>query len=365
MSAWLLRQGRSASPTLPATHSESTDLPTLCRCTGHCGLVLLLLAVGLWQLGLVTRPAGAMGAPAAANGGNGARGPAESAADAGPPHLRPAVVPWTASAVRIVLPHGSPLARAAVDVGVGAVEYTVGPGDTLGSIAARFAVRAQTIIWANDGLEVSPSVLSPGQRLVVPLADGVYHTVTTGETVAAVAKRYRADPGALLESLGGDLTPDSVLPAGQRVLVPGGVRTYGWRWAPAADAPAEGATGVLLAYPMEGGLSQGYHAGHPAIDLYAPIGTPVCAADDGHVFAVVYLGHDASAGYGRFVIIDHGNGFRTLYAHLDSAIVEPGEDVVRGQQIGTCGNVGRADGPHLHFEVYLNGERVNPLHYLP
>jgi len=108
-------------------------------------------------------------------------------------------------------------------------------------------------------------------------------------------------------------------------------------------------------------VSQGYWGGHPAIDIAGWVGSPVTASDGGYI---VLAGGGWNGGYGSHVIIDHGNGFTTLYAHLNSIFVSPGMTVSKGQQLGTIGNTGNSTGPHLHFEVRYNGVPYNPSKYL-
>jgi len=98
---------------------------------------------------------------------------------------------------------------------------------------------------------------------------------------------------------------------------------------------------------------------HNGIDIGAPHGSNVVAADSGTVITSAY-----SASYGNFIVISHGNGMTTLYAHLSSRHVSAGTDVSKGQVIGLVGSTGISTGPHLHFEVSVNGVRVNPLNEL-
>jgi murein DD-endopeptidase MepM/ murein hydrolase activator NlpD len=103
----------------------------------------------------------------------------------------------------------------------------------------------------------------------------------------------------------------------------------------------------------------GEGAFHAGLDLKADTGTPVHAAADGIITGAQYAGR-----YGRAVLIDHGNGTSTLYAHLSNFEVVPGEEVRRGQLIGHSGATGRVSGPHLHFEVRQGGVPVNPARYM-
>lgn len=114
-------------------------------------------------------------------------------------------------------------------------------------------------------------------------------------------------------------------------------------------------TGSRFAWPTFGYLSQTAWDDHPAVDIASLTGTPVCAAADGTVVQV-----DQDADYGIYVLLDHGDGYTTLYAHLDGAGVQVGDRVRQGRQIGVIGNTGKSTGPHLHFEIRRNGEPINP-----
>ena len=103
---------------------------------------------------------------------------------------------------------------------------------------------------------------------------------------------------------------------------------------------------------------------HNGIDLGAPQGTRIGAAADGKVVKVVNNQSNSKTGYGNYVIIEHANGVRTLYAHCASVSVKEGQTVTQGQQIGTVGSTGNSTGPHLHLEVIVNGSYVNPRNYI-
>jgi murein DD-endopeptidase MepM/ murein hydrolase activator NlpD len=97
---------------------------------------------------------------------------------------------------------------------------------------------------------------------------------------------------------------------------------------------------------------------HTGLDFTAPIGTEIYATGDG-----VVKSPDGGSGYGLHIVIDHGFGYQTLYAHMSRMAVRPGTKVKRGQIIGYVGNTGVSSGPHLHYEVIKNGQKVNPAYY--
>ncbi|WP_234970934.1 M23 family metallopeptidase [Desulfonauticus submarinus] len=122
-------------------------------------------------------------------------------------------------------------------------------------------------------------------------------------------------------------------------------------------------------WPTQGWISSGFgyrispftgqREFHKGLDISGPVGTPIIAPADG---VVVFYG--VNGGYGLSLLIDHGNGITTRYAHLQKAVVKKGERVKRGEIIAYMGNSGRSTGPHLHYEVRINGVPVNPLHYI-
>jgi murein DD-endopeptidase MepM/ murein hydrolase activator NlpD len=103
----------------------------------------------------------------------------------------------------------------------------------------------------------------------------------------------------------------------------------------------------------------GRPAFHRGLDISARRGTPVLAPADG---VVVFAGRNG--GLGKVLRLSHGFGYTTVFGHLDKTLVEPGEEVHRGQQIGVLGNTGRSTGPHLHYEVHVDGKAVNPLYHI-
>lgn len=246
--------------------------------------------------------------------------------------------------------------------------YTVKAGDTVLGIAAAFGLQPETIMWANSAIESNPDRLAIGDQLNILPFDGVLHVVKPGDTLAGLAARYKSDMGKITAFPLNDL-PDSsaALKIGSQIVIPDGSKPFvtpqiatGVR---RADAPADAARGSgSFSWPASGNITQQFWGGHRAIDIGSWVGAPVKSADSGYV---VLAGGGWNGGYGNHVIVDHGNGFTTLYAHLNSIFVRPGESISRGQQIGTVGNTGNSTGPHLHFEIRYQGTPRNPFNWLP
>lgn len=209
---------------------------------------------------------------------------------------------------------------------------------------------------------------------------GIYHTVGAGENLYRIGLAYGVDV-EVLRRANRLRDPDRIV-AGQKIFVPGArwPRDVGPAPAPEAQArvdddgsvlarPRDTSVGpdlrhVRLTRPLQGTVTSGFGirdgVPHTGIDIRAPAGTPVGAAAEG---TVKWTGE--IRGYGRTVIVDHGGGMATVYAHLKEILVEPGAEVGRTEPIGRVGETGRASAPHLHFEVRLDGTAVDPLRYLP
>jgi murein DD-endopeptidase MepM/ murein hydrolase activator NlpD len=244
--------------------------------------------------------------------------------------------------------------------------YRVEAGDTVLGIAAKFGLQPETIQWSNPTIEQNPDLLQIGDELNILPVDGVLHTVAAGDTLSSLAAKYKTDVESIVGYEGNGLADASAaLTIGNKVVVPGGIKPY----VPQAVAaysgpiPASASKGSgSFSWPASGSVSQQFWNGHRAIDIGSWTGSPVKAADSGYV---VVAGGGWNGGYGNHVIVDHGNGFVTLYAHLNSIFVRPGENIARGQQVGTVGNTGNSTGPHLHFEIRYQGVPRNPFTYLP
>ncbi len=256
--------------------------------------------------------------------------------------------------------------------------YTVQAGDTPSSIAARFELKPETILWGNPDLSADAGSLQVGQVLNILPVDGVLHTVTPTDTLESIQQMHNAaleDIVALADNRFNLNGPYNIAP-GEWIIVPHGVGGIEWR-APGPRVVAGQRRnspgfyqGVLsntgtsqFIWPAGSkSLSQEYWAGHPAIDIPLPPGTPIVAADSG---TVIYSAWDDS-GYGNLIIVDHGNGYWTYYAHNSELLVQSGDGVTQGQTIALSGNSGRSTGPHLDFRIRLNGGAfLDPLTLLP
>ena len=228
--------------------------------------------------------------------------------------------------------------------------YVVREGDSLSQIAKMFGVTTNTIIWANDIQR--GSLIRPGQTLTILPVTGIEHTVVKGETLASIAKKYGGDVDEIVQY--NNLDPKVALAVGQEIIIPDGeiavpkAVTSSTIYEPAHDTGGPAYVGYYAAPLSHYTKTQGLH-GYNAVDLAAPIGTPVMAAASG----VVIVSRDAgwNGGYGQYIVIKHDNGTQTLYAHLSRNIVYSGRSVVQGQVIGYVGSTGKSTGPHLHFEV--------------
>ncbi len=185
---------------------------------------------------------------------------------------------------------------------------------------------------------------------------GAYYTVKPGDTLDSIAAAWGVAPVDITaERLNGLVEPYRLTP-GQKLFIPNGRKDL-TRFLRKPDP----APGYDLAWPIVGKLTQGYSEGHRAIDIGSVYGAPVYAARAGVVIHAAW----AKIGYGYTVIVDHGGGLTTLYGHLKGAWVHVGDHVKRGQLIGEVGSTGRSTGPHVHFEIRVEGVRVNPLNHLP
>ena len=261
------------------------------------------------------------------------------------------------------------------------VTYTVERGDAMSKIANKFNIESASILYNNkDVLDDDPHSLKPGMVLMIPPVDGLYYTWQEGDTLDAVAAKYKAKPDDIINFPGNDvdLTNPEFKP-GEIVMIPGGSRDLiNWsQFVPTytrgsntgtAETGGNACGGGMVGDGMFGWPTGGPHTisgnnyspGHLAIDITATEGDPVYAADAG----VVTFASWSEYGYGNMVQIDHGNGYVSLYAHLSQINVTVCESVGQGTVIGLAGNTGNSFGAHLHFEIRLGGANVNPLGFV-
>jgi murein DD-endopeptidase MepM/ murein hydrolase activator NlpD len=244
------------------------------------------------------------------------------------------------------------------------ITYTVQSGDTLYGIAQKYKISAETLMFAN-GLETNPDLLRLGQQLAILPVNGILHTVKKGDTLEKIAKTYKVVASSIVNYPLNHLdTRNPIIAVGQKLLVPGGYKeipiTYAQVYKGPVPAGARRGTGRFI-WPTAGYVTQGYKRYHLALDIARAIGTRVNAADTGYVVAAGW----SDDGYGNNIVIDHGNGYQTLYGHLNRIFVRVGDSVARGTEIGEMGSTGHSTGPHLHFEVRKSGVRLNPLSFLP
>ena len=258
------------------------------------------------------------------------------------------------------------------------VSYTVESGDSIFGIAETFDLEPESVLWANyDVLNDDPHSISVGQNLVIPPVDGILYEWKDGDTLENIAAKYYVDVDDILLYPGNDLdiSNPSIAP-GTLIMIPGGYREYETWVVPSVASSDSGVNSTILgpggcttsgggvvgtytfiwptAYRVISGND--YWSGHQALDMMCYQGDAIFASDSG---VIVYAGA-ISGGYGNMVMIDHGNGYETLYAHLSSVNVSCGQSVYQGTVIGACGSTGNSTGPHLHFEIRLNAGMINP-----
>lgn len=248
-----------------------------------------------------------------------------------------------------------------------AINYAVQRGDTVSIIAQKFGVSADTIRWAND---LSNDNINVGDSLQILPVTGIAYKVQSGDTVYSIAKKFASDAQKIVDFPFNDFAnPETFsLVSGQMLIVPDGIKPSEQPFIRQQVYIAQGPSSTSFSasgftWPAHGVISQFASWYHMALDIAGPYGTPIIAAKSGVVT-------EASAGswnygYGTDVVIDHGNGYKTLYGHMEALNVSPGQQVVGGSTvIGWIGLTGRTTGPHVHFEIRLNDVTINPLPFL-
>jgi murein DD-endopeptidase MepM/ murein hydrolase activator NlpD len=255
--------------------------------------------------------------------------------------------------------------------------YEVKQGDTVSSIAKRFGVGSDYIVWNNIDLQTNENLLRPGQLLQVPSVEGIIHAVRLGETLTEIAEHYDARVVDIINFPANNIPNANSLTENTTILVPGGritpkpaptlrpdppalVNSSGGSGGGNAAAAVPASTGWV--WPVKGMLTSNYGPSHPlGIDINAPF-VPVAAAQGG---VVVFAGGDRCCSYGLYIEVQHAGGYSTRYAHLSQFSVSLGQVVSQGQTVGVSGSTGASTGAHLHFEMRRNGQIVNPMSFLP
>ncbi|MEL7591922.1 MAG: M23 family metallopeptidase [Anaerolineaceae bacterium] len=267
------------------------------------------------------------------------------------------------------------------------VEYTIQSGDTLFGIAEKYGLKPQTLLWSNRHiLGDDPHNIFPGVSILIPTMDGAIYFWNQGDGLNGVSSFYKVTPDDIIDwpannldrATLGDLSLPNITP-GTMLFVPGGEGDF-TDWLPhySRDQPAEssipGGCGIItegfigngtFIWPTTETYLSGYdytpETNHRAIDIAGHIGNPIWAVDAG---VIVYSGWN-DRGYGNLIVVDHGNGWQSVYAHLDTFLAFCGQSVDQGDQIGTLGTTGNSTGPHLHFELrHETYGVVNPWDFL-
>ncbi|MBT5338135.1 M23 family metallopeptidase [Candidatus Falkowbacteria bacterium] len=250
------------------------------------------------------------------------------------------------------------------------IEYTVLPGETVSAIAEKFNISVETILWQNN-LGVR-SLIRPGDDLEILPTSGIAHKVSRGENIGSIAKKYNVESEKIVSY--NNLFDVNDIKIGQYLIIAGGKKISPYISKPsyAGSVPSVSPISKLFIPPSQNVVSSGmlwptsvrrisqyYSWRHTGLDIAGPKGTPLYASESGKV---TYSGW--SNGYGYNVMIDHGNGTKTRYAHASKLYVSKGDSVVKGQTIAAMGSTGWSTGSHIHFEVIVSGGKKNPLSYV-
>jgi len=241
------------------------------------------------------------------------------------------------------------------------VEYNIVPGDTLYSIAQKFNISLNTVLWANK-LTVN-STIKPDNKLLILPVSGVMHQIKKGDTLINIAKKYNAAVDKILAY--NQIVSEEQLSIGDNLIIPGGeiktivaVQKNPSSLASNLRSKSNESNAEGFIWPTTSRrITQYFSWRQSGIDIGgAPVGSSIYAAKAGRVIKSGW-----ATGYGNHIIIEHGNGAKTLYGHMIKLYVKAGEQVEQGFVIGSLGSTGWSTGPHLHFEIIINGKKINPL----
>lgn len=234
-------------------------------------------------------------------------------------------------------------------------KYTVKQGDTISGICQKFGLSNISTLIAVNKISNVRSVYS-GQKLKIPSMDGLVHVVKKNESIGSIAKKYNSDSTDIIDV--NDLTSE-VITEGTELFIPG---------ARLDSSILQKAMGEIFANPLKAKYRitsrfgyrldpiTGVASTHKGIDMACPTGTPIYACRSGKV-----LKSSFSPLYGNYVVIEHIDGYQTLYGHMSKSLAKKGDRVSQGTKIGLVGSTGYSTGPHLHLTVYKNSKPVDPL----
>ena len=236
-------------------------------------------------------------------------------------------------------------------------QYRVQRGDSVSAIAQRHNVSIGAIIASNEIQNARR--LQEGTILRIPNIDGIPYNVQRGDNLSKISASFNVPLEVILDI--NDIKSDNIS-VGETLFIPG---------ARMNDIDLRLSLGELFMFPLGSrnitsyyGMRKDPKTGvlqfHAGVDFRANIGTTVMASLDGVVSVV-----GENWLYGKYIIMTHSNGYKTLYGHLNAFSVKQGDRIARGRKIGEVGNTGYSTGPHLHFGIYdRNNKLVNPLDLL-
>ena len=244
-------------------------------------------------------------------------------------------------------------------------EISMEGGDILGAIAEKFEISVSSILWANNLSFYS--TIRPGQKLKILPIDGLIYKIKKGDTLEAIAKTYQSDINDMVDF--NKLTSIHDIIAGQEIMLPNGIKPSSYTptsrsiasvfTAPSTSTPID--SGGKLLWPTNSRrITQYYKWRHSGLDIGNKTGQPIYASESGKVTTAGW----SRGGYGYYIIINHGGGLETLYAHASKLYVKKGDTVSRGDIIAAIGSTGWSTGPHIHYEVRASGVRKTPLDYI-
>lgn len=259
----------------------------------------------------------------------------------------------TASQDNALVAPRNPMGSISDDVRDTILVYIVQRGDVPSVIAAKFGISLNTLLWANN--IKNPNLIKEDDELIILPVSGVYYEVKKGDTLEAIAKKFKGDSSEIASFNG--LAIDEVLESGSTIIIPDG------ELAPVPSSPGITPSGNVkpsrlaglpdykgyFMRPIFGGRkSRGIH-GYNGIDLAQSCGMPVMASAGGTIIIARTAGWNG--GYGKYIVIAHPNGTQTLYAHLSMILGSTGQQVAQGSQIAKIGSTGNSTGCHVHFEI--------------